>query len=141
VSAGNAVIKMKKRLVSLLIGCFCFFGSSGCENNLINREADKIGYHLNEIRKVVEAENDYLYEFYMPAKKGGLFQIIVKGNDGFKSIIYFDSDKDGVYDRKSILSIPKKFLKIIPPKHKEKDPNAFERDYKKRVSELLVYLR
>jgi len=130
---------MKKLVsgVAGLVGIVFGFAGIGCQST-IHEEVMKIRHHSNEIRKIIGAkpgENSQLFEL----KKGEIYNAIVFGKDVTKSIVYFDLNKDGRYDGKSTVTIPKKLdMKVLPPS--KPDLEKYKNDYlpKKKKKGLVV---
>ena len=108
-------------------GLFC-----GCQSKLsFDGEVNKIIYHYNSMKKVIGVESGEIFDV-PDFKKGEPFQIIISGNKNTRIITFYDRDKDGKYDKKETLTIPKKWdIYVIPP-----DSNSQkENDYKDEPEE------
>lgn len=135
--------KLVHGLVRIVIGCACCLNLSGCKST-INKEAKRIISSYNEVKKAAEVKQGETLEMY-DFKEGNPLHIIIRGDEGTKSIIYFDMDKDGQYDKKETLKIPKKLevLGVFPepntPEIKKKFKEYTPNKERKEKEELLVY--
>ena len=129
---------MKKGLISglvlLLMGCL------GCQPNAstlgFNEQVKEIKHYSNKLKEIIEIKEGESYQIFEPEKEGGVYHVIVKEEGGMKSIMYLDTNQDGVYDTKTILKIPDKLdMKIILPKiEKEGEKrNDSEEENKKKL--------
>ena len=86
---------------ALGIGCLCF----GCQPT-INEEAKSIMQHYNAMRDIVGLKQGETFEIYDSGKNGNI-QVIIRRSSGTESRVYLDSDKDGKYDQKNTITIPR----------------------------------
>ena len=96
------------------VACLSF---CGCEQKLtINEEASLIRNYSIKIREMLGLKPEDSCKVINLGEKGEPLHIIIKTKEETKSIVYFDLDKDGRYDRKNTLEIPNKLdMRIIPP--------------------------
>ncbi|MDP3026523.1 MAG: hypothetical protein Q8N63_02355 [Nanoarchaeota archaeon] len=136
---------------ALGIGCLCF----GCQPT-INEEAKSIMQHYNAIRDIVGLKQGETFEIY-DSEKNRNIQVIIRRNSGTESRVYLDSDKDGKYDQKNIITIPKdldifkgipsmppdlnseKYKPKIIPKEPKPKPYTYEEKEDMKNKGLFVY--
>ena len=130
-------------LVGVVIGCV---GLGGCQTELgIDEQAKGIIYHYNAMKKVAGVKPKEAFEIY-DFKEGLPFRVFIKGEKGTKCITFYDTNKDGEYDKKETLTIPKKLDMRIFPAPKKAEPNDVPEQYrrkkplpKKNARKKLVY--
>ncbi|MEK6935775.1 MAG: hypothetical protein AABW67_03230 [Nanoarchaeota archaeon] len=123
-----------KKLVKGLIGIIITASGliSGCQSKLsIDGEANKIIYHFNSMKNVAGVELGETFDIY-DFENGKPLQIIINGEKNTRIITFYDKDKNGKYDKKETLTIPKKWdiYVILPDSNSQK-----ENDYKDEPEE------
>ena len=93
-----------------------------------SEDVRKIKYHEAEIKKIVGAKPEDSCQILELDELGNTVHIIIRGEKDTKSIMYQDLDKDGEYEKKSIIKIPNEpEMRVIP------DPNFGEKLFKKKA--------